>query len=263
MIAAMEQEFVTTILTFKGLVILIWMAVFFVVERVAPASPNPIPVNQRLYRVGRNLLLFLLNAVASRLFVIPVTGLAAFYSLTWRPDWWGGVPGLLIDLLLLDFFIYWWHRANHVVPVLWRFHQVHHYDEFLDTTSAVRFHIGEVMLSAVFRGVYIWLLGIPLVSVLVFEGLVLLSSIFQHSNIRLGPRLDRVLAYVIVTPGWHWMHHHAIREDTDSNYANTLTIWDRLFGSKCGHKRRLTMPIGLENVVRDLSLARLLARPFR
>lgn len=259
----MNAEFVTTLLAFKGIAILVWMAVFFGAERLWPAAVCRLPPNQRPIRLARNLVLFAINAGVSPLIVVPVTAFAALHSLDWRPAWWSGAAGLVADLLLLDFFIYWWHRANHEFPILWRFHQIHHYDRFLDTTTAVRFHVGEVILSAVVRGGFIMVMGIPLVSVLVFEGLVLISSIFQHSNIRLSPKLDRALAWVIVTPGWHWMHHHAIREDTDSNYSNTLTVWDRLFGSKCRHSRRLTMPIGLENTVGDLSFGKLLMRPFK
>lgn len=258
----MSEEFVTNLLAFKGIVILLWMAAFFLAERFWPAADCALPPNQRPLRVLRNLVLFLMNAGLSPLIVVPVTGFAALNSLDWRPDWWGGAGGLVLDLLLLDFFIYWWHRANHEIPFLWRFHQVHHYDRFLDSTTAVRFHFGEVILSAFVRGGFIIAMGIPLVSVLIFEGLVLISSIFQHSNIRLAPTLDRALSWIIVTPGWHWMHHHAIREDTDSNYANTLTIWDRLFRSACRHRRRLTMPIGLEDTLGDLSFWRLLQRPF-
>ena len=87
--------------------------------------------------------------------------------------------------MLLDFWIYWWHRANHELSWLWRFHQVHHLDELLDSSSAVRFHFGEVFLSALARAPVIILLGIPLASVLVFEALILVGAIFHHSDARL------------------------------------------------------------------------------
>jgi sterol desaturase/sphingolipid hydroxylase (fatty acid hydroxylase superfamily) len=103
----------------------------------------------------------------------------------WRPAWWSGAGGLLLDLALLDCLLYWWHRANHVVPVLWRFHAGHHLDRFLDTTSAVRFHAGEVPLSALARAGVIVLLALPLGSVLVFETRVLMAAMFLHSNLRL------------------------------------------------------------------------------
>ncbi len=102
----------------------------------------------------------------------------------------------LRSLVLLDLWIYWWHRANHRVPFLWRFHEVHHLDQFLDMTTALRFHLGEVLLSAIVRGVIIVILAVPLMSVVIFETALLLATMFHHSNMKLpqvssGPCLAR------------------------------------------------------------------------
>ena len=167
----------------------------------------------------------------------------------------------MADLVLLDFWIYWWHRANHELPWLWRFHQVHHLDELLDTTSAVRFHFGEVLLSALARGGAIILLAVPLTSVLLFEALLLIGTLFHHSDARLPPRLEAALARVIITPSIHWVHHHAVRADTDSNYGTIFSFWDPLFRSKSRTRRFLTMPIGVEGR-RERPLLRLLVTPF-
>jgi sterol desaturase/sphingolipid hydroxylase (fatty acid hydroxylase superfamily) len=169
--------------------------------------------------------------------------------------------GLALDILVLDFWIYWWHRANHEIPVLWRFHEVHHLDRFLDTTSAVRFHFGEVLLSAGVRAAVILALGIPITSVVVFETLVLLSALFHHSNIRVPPRLERALATVIITPSIHWVHHHRKRVDTDSNYGTIFSFWDRLFASRSRTPRRPGMAIGVEGR-EEKGIAGLLARPI-
>src|ERR1043165_7061871 len=106
------------------------------------------------------------------------------------------------------YWIYWWHRANHELPILWRFHEVHHRDAFLDATSALRFHFGEVVIAAVARAMVIFLLAIPLGSVLIFETLVLVAAIFHHSNARLPEALEQRLARWIITPSLHWVHHH-------------------------------------------------------
>ena len=108
--------------------------------------------------------------------------------------------------MLLDLLIYWWHRANHRLPLLWRFHQVHHLDRFLDTTSALRFHFGEVLLSVLARAAVIVLLDIPIASVLVFETLVLVAAIFHRSGLRLAAGFERALARVVITPSIHWEH---------------------------------------------------------
>jgi sterol desaturase/sphingolipid hydroxylase (fatty acid hydroxylase superfamily) len=138
---------------------------------------------------------------------------------------------------------------------------VHHLDRFLDTTSAVRFHFGEVVLSALARAGVVLALNIPFVSVLVFEAVVLFAAIFHHSNVRLPPTLEGTLARLVVTPSIHWVHHHRVRRDTDSNYGTLFSFWDELFGSRSATKRTAEMPIGVER--RDEQpLLRLLARPF-
>ncbi|UUX48000.1 sterol desaturase family protein [Nisaea acidiphila] len=246
------------LLQHKGLLILAWIALLFAAERLAPAVPR----RGGWVRVLRNAVLWVLNGALSPLIVVPVSLWAASHALGWRPDWLGGWQGLVFDVLVLDMLIYWWHRLNHEIPFLWRFHEVHHLDEFLDVTSAVRFHFGEVLLSAGARAIVIILLGIPFTSVILFEVLVLLSAIFHHSNLKLPPRLEAALSRVIVTPSIHWIHHHAIRRDTDSNYATIFSWWDLVFRSRSATRRTPEMKIGVENR-RDEEALPLIALPFR
>ncbi|MBU0725733.1 MAG: sterol desaturase family protein [Alphaproteobacteria bacterium] len=253
---------IETLLAYKTLAVGVWIALFLLAERLRPMAVVPAEA-KGLARLGRNGGLWLLNAVLSPLLVIPVSLWASQHTLGWRmPEWQGGWF-LLLDLLLLDFLIYWWHRANHELPLLWRFHEVHHLDRFLDASSALRFHFGEVLLSAGFRALVIILLDIPLASVLVFEALVLMASVFHHSNLRLPAGLEKFLARLVVTPSIHWVHHHAVRRNTDSNYATILSLWDRLFGSRSATRRTPDLPIGLEGVGRDDDIRALLMRPFR
>jgi sterol desaturase/sphingolipid hydroxylase (fatty acid hydroxylase superfamily) len=167
-----------------------------VLERLFPkarplAAAGLRTLADKTWRVLKNASLLLISAGLSPLVVIPLSALASTHALGWRPDWWSGWQGLVIDLLILDFWIYWWHRANHEIPFLWRFHEVHHLDEFLDASSAFRFHFGEVMLSAVVRAVVIWLMDIPLASVVIFETMVLSMALFHHSNVNLPDWLER------------------------------------------------------------------------
>ena len=138
---------------------------------------------------------------------------------------------------------------------------MHHLDETLDASSALRFHFGEVLLSSLVRAVVIFAAGVPFTSVVVFETVLALSAIFHHSNLRLPGWLERPLSFVIVTPSIHWVHHHAIRADTDSNYAAGLSVWDRLFGSRSATIRTAEMPIGVEGR-RERDLPGLLKRPL-
>ncbi len=255
------DDFGETALAFKGVAVGAWLALLLAAERLRPAAPFPGAGGAPWIRPARNLAFLAISAAVSLAVVVPVSRWAAGLELGLRPDWAGGAPGLLFDLLLLDFLIYWWHRANHRIPVLWRFHEVHHLDRFLDVTSAVRFHFGEVILSALARAAVIALFALPLSSVLAFEALVLAGAAFHHSNLRLPPGLERALSFVIVTPSIHWVHHHRVRRDTDSNYATVLSLWDRLFGSRSPTRRTPEMEIGVEGREEE-TLPRLLARPF-
>ena len=245
------------LLTYKGFIVLAALLLLLALERMFPVAR----AIGGLKRVAKNLSLAGLNAVLSWAVVVPVSALAASYALGWRPAWWSGWLGLGLDLLLLDCWIYWWHRANHRWPLLWRFHEVHHLDQFLDASSALRFHFGEVLLSSLVRAGVILLLGVPLLNVVVFETLLALSAMFHHSNMKLPPRLEKALSLVIVTPSIHWVHHHAIRRDTDSNYSSLLSVWDRLFRSRSATRRSPGMPIGTEGLG-DRGLPGLIARPF-
>lgn len=257
----------SVLLSAKAAIVLAAALAFALWERLRPAEGGPLLVRlgsatrAGWRRLGRNLALFGLNGLLSPLVVLPVTAWAASFEVGIRPAWWAGWPGLALDLLLLDLWIYGWHRLNHEWPALWRFHQVHHLDETLDTSSAVRFHAGEVLLSALVRAGVVVALDMPLASVVLFEGLVLAASLFHHSDARLPPGLERALGRVVVTPGQHWVHHHALRADTDSNYGTILSVWDPLFGSRSLTRRWRGMPIGVERL-RDRPLPRLLLAPF-
>jgi sterol desaturase/sphingolipid hydroxylase (fatty acid hydroxylase superfamily) len=250
------------LLAWKGAAVGAWLALLFAAERVAPASPlSPTVVAGRWRRVGRNLAFFVISAGVSLGIVVPVSAWAAAHGLWSRPAWAAGGLGLALDLLLLDGLIYWWHRANHELPFLWRFHEVHHLDRFLDTTTALRFHFGEVILSALARAGVILVFAIPLSSVLVFETLVLAAAIFHHSNIRLPQGLERALALIVVTPSIHWVHHHRVRGDTDSNYSTILSLWDGLYGSRSATRRTAGMEIGVQGR-EERSLPGLLVEPW-
>jgi sterol desaturase/sphingolipid hydroxylase (fatty acid hydroxylase superfamily) len=251
----------------KAGIFLMFFAAIFILERLFPAARPRVTAAlggmiDQLRRLAKNLAFAGINAVASPLIVIPVSAAAAQWSLNWRPDWFTGGAALVFDLVLLDLWIYWWHRANHRLPFLWRFHEVHHLDQFLDSTSAVRFHLGEVVLSALARAAVIFLLAVPFSSVVVFELLLLLATVFHHSNLRLPPGFERLLSAVIVTPSIHWVHHHARRRDTDSNYSTILSLWDHIFASRSATRRTPDLEIGVERE-HDQPFLALLLRPFQ
>jgi sterol desaturase/sphingolipid hydroxylase (fatty acid hydroxylase superfamily) len=119
--------------------------------------------------------------------------------------------------------------VTHKIPILWRFHRVHHTDEDLDASSAIRFHPVEIVFSIFVKAAAVVLLGAPALVVVVFEALVNGSALFNHANMKLPASVDRVIRLVFVTPDMHRIHHSVVRRETDSNYGFALSLWDRLF----------------------------------
>lgn len=138
---------------------------------------------------------------------------------------------LVVAFLVLDVFTYWWHRANHRFPLLWRFHRTHHSDPNMDVSTATRFHLGEIAISSTMRLPLIALVGISIEGVLLYDFLLLLATQFHHANLGLPAKFDRALRYAIVSPNMHKVHHSSEQVETDSNYASVFSIWDRVFGT--------------------------------
>lgn len=141
----------------------------------------------------------------------------------------------IIAFVALDFAVWLEHVVFHKVPLLWRVHRVHHSDPGVDVTTALRFHPLEILLSIVWKGLVIILLGAPALAVLIFEIVLNACAMFNHANLRLPRKADRFLRRVIVTPDMHRIHHSVERGETDSNYGFNLSIWDRLFATYVAH----------------------------
>ncbi len=138
---------------------------------------------------------------------------------------------IFIAWLVLDLASYGWHRAWHSIPVLWRFHRIHHLDPFLDVLTTFRTHPVEMVMTLFFRGGIVYLLGVPLLGVILYEIIILVMALWIHGNLRVHPTLDRMLAWLVVTPGVHRMHHRAQKTECDCNFGLILTVWDRMFGT--------------------------------
>ena len=173
---------------------------------------------------------------------------------------------LLLGLLLLDCWQYCWHRLNHSVGFLWRFHAVHHSDVSMDASTAVRFHTVEIIYSVAIRLLVLPLLGLSLEHLIVYELILLPVILFHHSNIAIPAMLDKCLRVFIVTPRMHWVHHSHIKEETDSNYSSLLSVWDRLFTSYQLRADVQNIRFGLGDEFdqeNDGSLVSMLQQPFK
>lgn len=143
-----------------------------------------------------------------------------------------GVTGHLVAaVLLMDFWTYWWHRINHEVRFFWRFHKVHHSDEFMDVTTAYRFHLGEIGFSSLIRIAIVYLFGLHLWELVAYEVVMFICVQFHHANIGLPEPIDRAIRVVFVTPAMHKVHHSRDPKELNTNYTSLFSLWDRLFGT--------------------------------
>jgi sterol desaturase/sphingolipid hydroxylase (fatty acid hydroxylase superfamily) len=146
-------------------------------------------------------------------------------------SYWLGLPPaaqLLVGIAGLDLFAYFAHLTMHKIAWLWRFHRVHHSDNKIDVTTAFREHPGETLWRVGWHIAGVIVFGTPMWVLLTYLTLSALNAQFEHANIRLPATLDRWLRLLFVTPNMHKVHHSRHLPETDMNYSNLLSIWDRL-----------------------------------
>ncbi|MEW6489091.1 MAG: sterol desaturase family protein [Thermodesulfobacteriota bacterium] len=191
------------------------------------------------------------------------TGSASFglLRLPWVPD----PLRPILAFCLMDLTFYEWHRANHRIPLLWRFHNVHHTDPDLDVSTALRFHIGELALSSAFRVAQIGLIGPSVWAYATYELVFQANTLFHHSNLRLPIGLERPLNRVLVTPRMHGIHHSQVWKETNSNYSSVFPWWDRLHRTLRLNVPQAEVAIGIPaySAAEDNGLLSTLLTPFR
>ena len=172
---------------------------------------------------------------------------------------------LISTFLILDYGNYVWHVLNHKIPLLWRFHLIHHTDLDLDTLTAFRFHFGEMVGSVFFRGLFVLISGATAKQVLAYELLFEAATQFHHSNMKLPFRLETALNKLVVTPRMHGIHHSVEKAETDSNYSVIFSFWDRIHHTFNTLLNKDQIVIGVPNY-RDpeqMTAGYLLAMPFK
>lgn len=174
---------------------------------------------------------------------------------------------VLLCVLLLDLAIYLQHLVFHRVPLLWRLHRVHHADQDIDLTTGSRFHPIEILLSVWIKIVVVFFLGAPAIAVVIFEVVLNVSAMFNHSNAKLPLTIDKWMRKTVVTPDMHRVHHSIVAKETHSNFGFFLSIWDRIF------KTYISQPTGgHDNCIigvpqfrnpKEQYLHKMLSQPFR
>jgi len=223
------------------------------------------------FRRLNNLFLLFVNFIAVRLLVPLATFEVALHVAERDIGLFNilSLPMLLnvtLTIIIFDFLIYIQHVVFHKIECFWRIHRVHHTDIEFDVTTAIRFHPIEIILSMIYKLVAVYLIGPVAFAIILYEIILNAAALFGHSNILLGKKLDFLLRKIFVTPDMHRIHHSVLRKETDSNYGNVFSIWDKVFKTyrelpEAGYDG---MVIGLDKF-RDTSsgqLLQLLKNPF-
>ncbi len=231
--------------------------IFLLMATLEAALPRRERAGSRIERWFTNLALSALASFLVRVMTIAAVPIAAIAAAEWAKTtdtgllhWldWPAWLEFVVALILLDLALYAQHVASHKIPLLWRLHRVHHADVEFDVTTGVRFHPFEIGLSMIYKAAVVIALGADPLAVLVFEIILNGASLFNHSNLAIPEKLDRVLRLFIVTPDMHRVHHSVIHRETDSNYGFNLSIWDRIFRTYVPQPRdgHIGMKIGLD-----------------
>ena len=206
-----------------------------VFEWLIPGDQRP-GLGQFLRHTGRNLGLWTLGIVISSvllsgllvmlMYALEVNKIGVLYFLGDTT-----VLSAILGFLVLDFGDYLFHRVSHQVRWLWILHAVHHSDPAVDFSTSLRTHPLHLLLTFGWKLVMVAAFGIPIWLLMVRELVAIPVNVFHHGGFRFPAALDHALRWLIVTPGMHRLHHSPRKEETDSNYATLLSVWDRLFAT--------------------------------
>jgi len=236
-------------------------------ERIAPLRRT---VESKLSRVIRNLAAGGVSLALMSLVQAPLLQPVAAWIVSERVGLlqlvrWPRPVEMLIGIVLLDYTLWWWHWASHRVPVLWRFHLVHHVDRDLDASTALRFHFGELALSIPIRAAQMILIGVDPRTLWLWQTILFASILFHHANVRLPFRVERLLGKVIVTPRMHGIHHSDRLDETNTNWSSLLSWWDYLHGTMRLDVPQAEITIGVPaySAPSDVTIGRILLMPFK
>jgi len=139
---------------------------------------------------------------------------------------------LIISVALYDVTAYWIHRGTHKIPLLWRFHRVHHSDTTMDSSTVFRFHpIELILVFGIGNIITAGLFGTDVLSMALYYFILYIFFFFEHANLNYPRWLNQTFGLIFVMPDHHRVHHQQDQFYTDSNFADIFIIWDRIFGT--------------------------------
>lgn len=256
----------TEVVLLRGLISWGGFVFFLVFELIRPYRQPSISKKKRLIT---NVLLTVMNSfILTMLFAAATVNTALHVStnhlgllnMSGLPLW----TKAFISVLFMDFIFYVWHLLNHEVPLFWRFHRVHHSDLNMDVSTATRFHIGELAISAVIKIGIIYFIGADLLSVFIFESLLVLTAQFQHSSLAVPSWFEKAFWVLFVPPSMHRIHHSVRIAERDTNYGTIFSVWDRMLGTLLRdiEQEKIVIGVGPYREQERLKLRHLLVMPF-
>jgi len=239
---------------------------FLVLEILAPYRESSV---SKAKRWVNNIVLTVFNSLILQLVFAGAVVAAAMHVTTHQlgvlnmvqlPHW----VRLLATLVFMDFALYIWHLLNHEVPLFWRFHRVHHSDLNMDVSTATRFHIGELAISAVIKISVVSFLGASVMAVLIFESTLVLCAQFHHSSLKVPGWFEKIFWILFVPPSMHRIHHSVVIRERNSNYGTIFSTWDRWLGTLLTNvdQGRIRIGMGAYQETDKLNFYHLLAMPF-
>lgn len=264
-------DYLGGIQTQHGLVVLLSVVIFYLLlESLFPLKHYRVPA---IPRWTTNLSLHVVNSIISYFLLFNFFGMdleetatgasfGLFYRIGDTPFW----VKLLAFTVVADFVFYWFHRAMHTWRPLWRVHIVHHSDRDVDFTDSFRGHPFQSILEALIRIGIVLLLGVPLLALIIYDFFYTMFVFYPHAKVRLPRAMERKLRTVIVTSDLHRTHHSSKPSETNTNFGDVFSFWDRMFGTYLFKEwdEQEKMQLGLEyfRSDKDQSLWRVLLQPF-
>ncbi len=177
----------------------------------------------------------------------------------------GPLTMTLLGIFALDASTYACHRLMHILPPLWDAHSVHHSDPLVDVSTTLRFHPIETVWRFAFIIVPVWVLGLPVSAVAAYRVVSAFMGLFEHMNVKLWQPLDTALSVVVGTPNMHKLHHSRMATETNTNYGNILSLFDRVLGTFTPSAHAASVHYGLpeHDTAESQQLRGLLRLPFR
>lgn len=227
------ESFITSLEQSVPVIIVVFLAVFMTLERWIPyAEVSGYRKTQRWHNLGNLAVSFGFNALLSGVIAYSITTATnnkfGLMHLLHLPP----LVMLINGIFLCDLNGYVAHRLYHKVPVFWRFHKVHHSDVELDASSTLRLHPFEFIFQAITQATILPLLGVSNASFVIYVAISMPLFMINHSNIKYPAWYEKYVCLLFVTPNWHRVHHSSFQPETDSNFADVFTLWDRIFSTR-------------------------------